>query len=78
MNSNTGKMLAGCGCGLWLLCVVVIVIAQVLLGSGMLNYSLAAPVAYTTYGAGCCSSLGFIVGVVGIILIFVGKKAEEV
>ena len=79
---NAGKALAGLGCLMWLLCTILGV--ALVFGSGMLGavigYDYVGIVSMGGYGSMCCASLGFMMFVVGIILVLVGGSsapAEE-
>ncbi len=77
MNSGTGRILAGCGCLTWLGCVLLLVVWEIVASMGVLPSSLLSLGSIVMSGSGCCSALGFFVGLAGIILMLVGKKPVD-
>ena len=77
MNSGTGRILAGCGCLTWLGCVLLLVVWEIVASMGVLPNSLVALGSVVMGGSSCCSFLGFVVGLVGIIMMLVGKKPMD-
>jgi hypothetical protein len=76
MNASTGRTLAGCGCLTWLACVLLVVVFSVVAGMGILPDALISLSMPVQAGSSCCASLGFLVGLVGIVLMFVGKSGD--
>lgn len=73
---NLGKVLAGGGCLLWLVTFVLGIVISV--ASGVIANivpDLAPYISMLSSGSCCCSSLGFISFVVGVILILVGGNS---
>ena len=74
---NAGKALAGLGCLMWLLCTILGMV--LVFGSGMLGavigYDYDYIVSMGGYGSMCCASLGFMMFIVGIILVLVGGNS---
>jgi hypothetical protein len=76
---TAGKALAGLGCLMWLLCGIlglVLAFGSGIIG-GIIGYDYAGFVSMGGYGSMCCSSLGFIMFVVGVILVLVGGGSSE-
>lgn len=74
---NAGKALAGIGCLLWLVCGILGMVLA--FGAGMIGniigYDYVGFVSMGGYGSMCCASLGFMMFVVGIILVLVGGSS---
>lgn len=74
---NLGKVLAGGGCLLWMAMFVLGI--AITLGSGIIaNFApnAAGYISMLSSGSCCCSSLGFMSFVIGVILIVVGGRGE--
>ncbi len=78
MASNTGRTLTGIGCLLWLGCFLLMAVLTIVGSMGLLPDAVASLMSIVQGGSCCCASLGFILGLVGVVMMFTGgNEATE-